>query len=75
MPYINRYSFDRNNRVETVDEFPTYKECREMLKEYREADRSAAYAVSQRPTKAWHQAKQTAEITAILYEKGYLEMD
>ena len=23
----------------------------------------------------WHQAKQTAEITAILYEKGYLEMD
>ena len=39
--------------VETVDEFITYREAREMLKEYRMSDPSANYYLSQRSTKEW----------------------
>ena len=75
MPYINRYAFDKQNDIETVDQFDTKAEAVKMLAEYRMADPSAAYAISQRATKDWYEAKETAEITAVLYQKGYLEMD
>jgi hypothetical protein len=40
-------------QLETVDEFQTRKEAREMLKEYRLSDPSASYYISQRPCKHW----------------------
>lgn len=49
MIYIQR----RSSTLETVDEFETRKEALAMLKEYRLADRSAAYYLSTRPCKAW----------------------
>jgi len=49
--YINRR--DRRYR-ETVDEFPTRKEAREMLQEYRTGDRAGAYWISARPCKGWN---------------------
>ena len=39
--------------LETVDEFPTMKEARAMLKEYRLADTSAYYYISSRPCRDW----------------------
>ena len=72
MPYINRHNdIYKQDQVETVDQFDTYAEARKMLAEYRLADPSGRYRISQRSTQAWR----NAEITAILYEKGYLEMD
>jgi RNase H-fold protein (predicted Holliday junction resolvase) len=50
MKYIQRR--DRW-QLETVDEFKTMKEAREMLKEYRLSDPSATYYISQRPCKDW----------------------
>ena len=49
--YIN---IKENNQVVTLDEFETYKEALEMLKEYRIASSyySPAY-LSQRSTKEW----------------------
>lgn len=41
--------------LETVDEFETRKEAREMVKEYRISDRSAEYYLSSRPCKSWNQ--------------------
>jgi len=40
--------------TETVDEFDTRKEAREMLSEYRMADPSANYYLSSRPCKDWN---------------------
>lgn len=40
-------------RLETVDEFETYKEAREMLKEYRMSDPSGEYYLSSRACKEW----------------------
>ena len=40
--------------LETVDEFPTWKEARAMLVEYRMADPSAAHYLSARPCKGWN---------------------
>jgi hypothetical protein len=53
MKYIQRKD---ESQLETVDEFETLKEAREMLKEYRLADPSAAYYISSRPCKAWKEA-------------------
>lgn len=39
--------------LETVDEFETYKEAREMVKEYRLSDSSADYYISSRCCKHW----------------------
>lgn len=50
MKYIQRKDA---NYLETVDEFQTMKEAREMLKEYRMSDNSAHYYISQRPCKNW----------------------
>ena len=55
MIYIQRR--DRY-QLETVDEFPTYKEARAMLREYRMSDPSANYYLSQRPCKAWKESDQ-----------------
>ena len=38
---------------ETVDEFETYREAREMVQEYRLSDPSAHYWLSQRACKDW----------------------
>lgn len=48
--YIQR----RDGRnLETVDEFATWKEARDMLAEYRASDRFADYYISSRPCKGW----------------------
>ena len=52
MKYIQRKG---NGYRETVDEFKTYKEAREMLKEYRIADPYCEYYLSQRACKEWLQ--------------------
>lgn len=39
--------------LETVDEFPTLKEAKAMLSEYRLGDQSAHYYISQRCCKDW----------------------
>ena len=50
--YIQRKG---QGHLETVDQFDTRKEAREMLKEYRMSDPSADYYLSSRPCKAWGQ--------------------
>lgn len=50
MKYIQRKD---SNGLETVDEFETYKEARQMLKEYRISDTSAEYYISSRCCKHW----------------------
>jgi hypothetical protein len=52
MKYVQRKD---GRELETVDEFITAKEAREMLKEYRTSDTSAVYYISSRPCKAWTQ--------------------
>lgn len=50
MKYIQR----RDNRyLETVDEFETIKEARDVLKEYRLSDPYATYYISSIPCKGW----------------------
>lgn len=50
MKYING---SYNGEKETIDEFSTYKEAREMLKEYQLAYRGSGFTlwISQRPCK------------------------
>jgi hypothetical protein len=52
MIYIQRKD---SNYLETVDEFPTRKEARAMVKEYRLGDQSALYYLSSRCCKAWRE--------------------
>ncbi len=49
--YIQRKD---ENGLETVDEFETYTEAREMVKEYRMSDPYANYYISQRACKDWN---------------------
>lgn len=51
MTYIQRKD---SNQLETVDQFDTYKEAREMLTEYRLSDPYAHYYLSQRACKGWN---------------------
>ena len=50
MRYIQRKD---SEGLETVDQFDTYREAREMVKEYRMSDRSAEFYISNRPCKGW----------------------
>ena len=50
MTYINRIG---QGYRETVDEFPTRKEARDMVTEYRMSDPSAYHYLSQRPCQNW----------------------
>lgn len=50
MRYIQRRG---DGYLETVDEFTTYREARDMLKEYRMSDPSAHYYISQRCCANW----------------------
>jgi hypothetical protein len=50
MKYIQRKD---SSTLETVDEFPTMKEARAMLKEYALSDPYAQYYISSRCCKAW----------------------
>jgi len=50
MKYINRKD---SNGVETVDEFKTTKEAKDMLTEYQVSDTSAQYYISQRACGNW----------------------
>jgi hypothetical protein len=50
MIYIQR---KEGRDLETVDEFPTMKEARAMLIEYRISDPSAHYYTSTRPCNNW----------------------
>ena len=47
--------------LETVDQFDTDKEAREMVKEYRMSDKSAAFYISTRPCKGWNNT--TVQVT------------
>jgi hypothetical protein len=40
-------------QLETVDQFPTWKEARAMIAEYRISDPTAIFYLSTRPCKAW----------------------
>ena len=51
MKYIQRKD---QYGLETVDQFETYKEAREMVVEYRLSDPYAEYYISQRPCKDWN---------------------
>jgi hypothetical protein len=53
MKYIQR---NGQGYLETVDEFTTYREARDMLKEYRMSDPSAHYYISQRCCANWRQS-------------------
>ena len=50
MKYIQRKD---ESGLETVDEFETMREAREMLTEYLVSDPSACYYISSRPCKGW----------------------
>lgn len=50
MFYIQRKG---QGHLETVDEFPTMKEARAMLTEYRISDPSAVFYISKRACKGW----------------------
>ena len=52
MFYINTKN---NGKVETVDEFETFKETKAMIKEYQMADYSNSYYISKRATKEWRE--------------------
>lgn len=53
MRYIQRKcAFTK--QLETVDQFETRKEAREMLKEYRLSDNQGEYYISQRACKDWN---------------------
>ena len=54
MNYIQRYD-PQFGTLETVDEFETRKEAREMLAEYRMSDPSANYYISSRACKDWRE--------------------
>jgi hypothetical protein len=54
MTYIQRKD---SYGLETVDEFESYKEAREMVKEYRMSDPYAHYYMSQRACKDWNESK------------------
>jgi len=51
MVYVQRKD---SNYLETVDEFETMKEAREMLKEYRMSDPYGYFYLSQRACKDWN---------------------
>ncbi len=52
MHYIQR----RDGRMlETVDEFTSWREARDMLQEYRLADPAAHYYISQRACRDWRE--------------------
>ena len=53
MIYIQRRD---TYQLETVDEFPTIREARAMLREYRMSDPSANYYLSRRPCKHWKES-------------------
>jgi len=50
MKYVQRRD---SYGLETVDQFNTYKEARDMVKEYRMSDPSASYYLSSRCCKEW----------------------
>lgn len=54
MQYIQR---KEGRQLETVDEFETYKEARDMLKEYQMSDPSGYYYISTRTCKDWRDGK------------------
>ena len=51
MKYIQRK--DNYGSFETVDQFESHKEAKNMLKEYRLSDQSAYYYISQKPCRDW----------------------
>lgn len=53
MKYIQR-KCGFTKQLETVDQFETYKEAREMLKEYQISDNQGYYYISQRACKDWN---------------------
>lgn len=53
MFYVQRKD---KNQLETVDQFTTLKEAREMLKEYQISDSFGFYYLSTRACKAWRES-------------------
>jgi len=50
MKYIQR---NDGKYLETVDQFETWREAKDMIAEYRMSDPSTHYYISQRPCKDW----------------------
>jgi hypothetical protein len=53
MVYIQRKG---QGILETVDQFETHKEARQMVREYRLSDSSANYYLSSRACRAWRES-------------------
>jgi len=51
--HVSLINIKNHGEVETVDEFETYKEAKQMVIEYRIADRTNDYYLSSRATKEW----------------------
>jgi len=56
--YINS---KKSGRVETIDQFDTYREAREMLKEYRMCFHWGNYYLSSRSTREWRESGVTSK--------------
>jgi hypothetical protein len=66
MYYINAKT---DHGTETIDEFESYKEAREMLAEYRMAYNMPVW-ISSRSTKAWREPKQV--LTREVKSRGFI---
>ena len=72
MIYINRRG---QGYTETVDEFETRKEAREMIIEYRMADPSARFWMSQRCCRDWAEDIQEAQAEDLVSTEGEIDLD
>ena len=69
MKYIQRKD---GKQLETVDQFETSKEAREMLKEYQISDRYASYYISTRPCKDWRGQEMNVQKLMLLLDVDML---
>lgn len=60
MIYIQRKG---QGYLETVDEFATRREARQMLTEYQMSDPSASYYTSTRACKDWRESSKPVQVT------------
>ena len=69
MKYIQRK--DNYGNFETIDEFESHKEAKNMLKNYRLSDQSAYYYISQKPCRDWMEGYN--KIVSLLHYKLKLD--
>jgi len=69
MHYINLKTI--HHATETIDQFDSYMEAFAAVKEYRLADSSGCYYISQRATECWYQSNQQPAKVYRIYDNGY----